>query len=40
MYEEETMEQDIYVEAGVLDYSDNDEISAMEEGFMLGYLEA
>ena len=34
------MEADIYSHSGVGSYLDNDEISAGEEGFMLGYLGA
>jgi hypothetical protein len=31
---------DIYYEETVEDFSDNDEISSAEEGFMFGYLAA
>ena len=31
---------DIYFNEIAEDYADNDEISAAEEGFMMGYLEA
>ena len=33
-------EEDIYYEDRVEDFSDNDEISLEEEGFMCGYLAA
>jgi hypothetical protein len=33
-------EQDIYCEDMVEDFSDNDEITSAEEGFMVGYLAA
>lgn len=34
------VENDIYNEEMAEDYSDNDEISSAEEGFMIGYLAA
>ena len=39
-FEEEHEEdlQDFYSETNLEDYTDNDEISGMEEGFMMGYL--
>ena len=33
-------EYDIYSESGIESYSENDEISSEEEGFMSGYLNA
>ena len=33
-------EHDMYTEAGIMDFSDNDEVNAAEEAFMLGYLSA
>jgi len=33
-------EFDIYTEQGIENYADDDEISALEQGFMSGYLEA
>ena len=37
---EEAIENDIYTLEGVENYSDDDAISNVEEGFMLGYLAA
>ncbi len=37
-YEDE-VDFDIYMDNAVEDYLDSDEISAEEEGFMLGYLD-
>ena len=33
-------DKDIYTEEGIENYADEDEISAIEQGFMSGYLEA
>lgn len=33
-------EKDIYTEEGMEEYVEGDEITAEEQGFMLGYLEA
>ena len=33
-------ELDIYTEEGIEEYIDDDSISASEEGFMIGYLDA
>jgi len=38
--EEFEKDLDIYTEEGVVCYCENDEISSMEEGFMVGYLDA
>ena len=38
--EEYEDDQDIYTTDGVLGYCEDDEISAAEEGFMIGYLAA
>jgi hypothetical protein len=35
--EDDEMEMDVYNEDGVSDMLDDDELSAGEEGFMLGY---
>ena len=40
MAEEEFEDKDIYTEEGIENYVDEDEISTIEQGFMLGYLEA
>ena len=40
MEEELESDRDMYTEEGVDECFDNDEISSMEEGFMLGYLAA
>lgn len=37
---EEIEEKDIYTQEGVESYSEDDAISDVEEGFMLGYLAA
>ena len=34
------LDNDIYKEDNAEDFSDNDEISSAEEGFMVGYLAA
>jgi|TARA_B100001964_G_C14256004_1_gene612477 hypothetical protein len=33
-------ELDIYTEQGIEEYVDEDSISSMEQGFMIGYLSA
>ena len=38
--EESLEDKDIYTEEGIENYTDEDEISATEQAFMLGYLEA
>ena len=40
MIKENFEDKDIYTEEGIENYIDEDEISTMEQGFMLGYLEA
>ena len=40
MTNENFEDKDIYTEEGIENYVDEDEISTMEQGFMLGYLEA
>lgn len=40
MIKENFEDKDIYTEEGIENYVDEDEISTMEQGFMLGYLEA
>ncbi len=40
MIEENFEDKDIYTEEGIENYVDEDEISTIEQGFMLGYLEA
>ena len=37
---QETEDKDIYTEEGIENSVDEDEISSIEQGFMLGYLEA
>jgi hypothetical protein len=38
--EVEEEKEDIYCEEGLGNFADDDEISAAEEGFMLGYINA
>ena len=40
MNQENFEDKDIYTEEGIENYADEDEISIMEQGFMLGYLGA
>jgi len=40
MANEDFEDNDIYTEEGIENYIDEDEISTVEQGFMLGYLEA
>ena len=37
---QEIEDKDIYTEEGIENSMDEDEISVIEQGFMLGYLEA
>lgn len=37
--EESSDDKDIYTEEGIQNFMDDDELSVMEQGFMVGYLE-
>ncbi len=37
---DDSKELDVYIEDGLENYVDQDSISASEEGFMIGYLDA
>lgn len=39
-YYEKENDEEFYNEESIIELSDNDEINAAEEGFMMGYMEA